>query len=307
LAGFGQNFDKEGRVLPYPSAVKDYPTPGYWYIFGTYKEDETYWGISKRAYGQDNVKAGLYLMNDSTWNDHVDKKTKGWEAYGVKGLQSTPDYDTSNNPRAPVLSGHEYPMIWIPPLSGEEPEDLWVEGPVTPPEPIYTPPVIGPAGPPGPKGPPGPIGPQGPAGPAGPKGDPGQASNEAIRNAVIKWMNEHKDEMRGDPGQKGPPGLPGPAGKQGPIGPQGPAGKIGPAGPAGKPGPAGPAGKIGPVGPVGPRGPEGLIGPMGPTGPMGPKGSMGPQGPAGPQGIKGKDASRSALWLIPALALMAYS
>jgi hypothetical protein len=48
--GFGAT-DAEGRYLPTPDEIVDYPAPGTFYKFGTYKEDETYYGIAKRAYG----------------------------------------------------------------------------------------------------------------------------------------------------------------------------------------------------------------------------------------------------------------
>lgn len=270
--GFGA-VDEEGRYLPKPSEIVAYPKPGTFYKFGTYKEDETYYGIAKRAYGADNVKKGLLTMNASTWNDHINRKNKGWESYKVKGLQSTPDYDSTNNPRAKVLTGHEYPVVWIPPLTGEEPEDVGYEDPiVTTPTPVPTP------GEPIP-GPPGPTGPMGPAGPAGPAG------------------------AKGATGAKGVPGPPGPEGPQGVIGPPGPTGPQGPPGPAGKgagtsiPGPPGPTGPMGPSGAIGPAGPPG------PTGPMGPAGPAGPPGPAGAASAGGGDNKK--LWAIPLVAMLA--
>jgi hypothetical protein len=225
--GFGA-VDEEGRYLPTPDEIVDYPEPGKFYKFGTYKEDETYYGIAKRAYGGANVKKGLLTMNAATWNDHINRKKKGWESYGIKGLQSTPDYDSTNNPRAKVLSGHEYPVVWIPPLTGEEPEDAGYEDT---PEPTPAPmpsPVPSPTEPiPGPPGPTGPTGPTGPSGPPGPKGDIG------------------------------------PMGPTGPTGPQGPPGPAGSGSGASIPGPPGPTGAQGPIGPVGPQGPAGPPGPAG--------------------------------------------
>jgi len=241
--GFG-SMDDEGRYLPTPDEIVSYPAPGKFYRFGTYKENETYFGIAKRAYGAANAKKGLLTMNASTWNDHINRKTKGWEAYKVKGLQSTPDYDSTNNPRAKVLSGHEYPVVWIPPLTGEEPEESGYSdepAPTPAPTPIPSPKTPVP-------GPPGPTGPQGPTGPTGPGGPPG------------------------DTGPMGPAGPPGPTGPQGPKGNTGPAGPPGPAGSgAGTPvpGPPGPAGQIGPIGPIGPMGPQGPAGPPGPAGTSG--------------------------------------
>ena len=286
LGGLGPpgGTDDEGRYIPLESQIQSYPKPGAWYRFGTYKEDETYYGISKRAYGGDNVKKGLFLMNDASWNGHINKKKKGWESYKVKGLQSTPDYDSFANPRAPVLSGHDYPVVWIPPLTGEEPEDLGFK-----PEPIMTVPTPVPGtnqGPPGPSGPPGPKGATGPPGPSGKMGPPGPA---------------------GPPGPSGPSGVakgvPGPAG---PPGPPGPAGPPGPSGVAkGVPGPAGP---IGPMGPIGPKGALGPAGPPGPLGPPGVPGSAGPMGPMGPMGPPGEAAPVAAaegdMWALPLAAVL---
>jgi hypothetical protein len=217
--GFGA-VDSEGRYLPTPAEISPVAKPGVFYKVGTYKPDETYYGITKRAYGADNIKKNLLMMNASTWNDHISRKTKGWESYGVPGLQSTPDYDSTNNPRAKVLSGHELPIVWIPPLTGEEPEDAGYSEPPTIPPTIPTPgtPIPGPPGPqgiPGPPGPAGAIGPQGIPGPMGPPGPAGAGAGTAV------------------------PGPPGPAGAMGPMGPEGPQGIPGPMGP---PGPAGPAG-----------------------------------------------------------------
>ena len=177
--GFGA-VDSEGRYLPTPAEISPVAKPGVFYKVGTYKPDETYYGIAKRAYGADNIKKNLLMMNASTWNDHISRKTKGWESYGVPGLQSTPDYDSTNNPRAKVLSGHELPIVWIPPLTGEEPEDAgYSEPPTIPPTiPIPGTPIPGPPGPqgiPGPPGPAGAIGPQGIPGPMGPPGPAGPA------------------------------------------------------------------------------------------------------------------------------------
>lgn len=224
--------DEDGRYLPTPDQIVSTPKPGLWYQI---KKGETWWGTAKKAYGSSDLKKGLLLMNASTWNDHISRKKKGWEAYKVAGLQATPDYDSSANPRAKVLSGNEYPVAWIPPLTGEEPEDLgFGEGPSVPtPVPGQGPP--GPAGPPGPTGPVGPPGPTGPVGPPGPTGPAGKGAGSPV------------------------PGPAGPAGPIGPVGPPGPAGKsiIGP------PGPTGPIGPPGPTGPAGPPGPTGATGTAG--------------------------------------------
>lgn len=256
--------------IPDSTQILPAPKQGAWYRI---KKGDTYWGVSNKAYGKDRVKQGLLLMNGAKGNDHIDKKSKGWEAYGVNGLQATPDY-SADMPRAPKGSGKDYPTVWIPPLSGDEPEDIY------PPEPVMTTPVepspvspgvvvpgprgpVGPAGPPGEqgaRGPRGEIGPVGPTGepgspgprgipgktgPAGPKGDPGQATEAAILRAVRDYIDGNPDKVRGPAG---------PAGARGEIGPVGPGGSIGPAGSIG------PSGPIGPMGPMGPQGPQGLPG-----------------------------------------------
>jgi hypothetical protein len=271
--GFGAT-DSEGRYLPTPSEISPVAKPGVFYKVGTYKPDETYYGIAKRAYGADNIKQNLLMMNASTWNDHISRKKTGWESYGVAGLQSTPDYDSTNNPRAKVLSGHELPIVWIPPLTGEEPEEVGFVDPPTP-IPIPTPtPTPGVPGPPGPQGIPGPPGPSGAVGPQGIPGPPGPS------------------------GAVGPQGIPGPPGPSGAMGP------MGPAGPQGIPGPPGPSGAGAGASIPGPPGPSGAMGPMGPTGPQGIPGPMGPPGPAGPSGIGGGGDDKK-LWVLPLAAVLA--
>lgn len=289
LSGFGA----ETRYIPSPNLISPIPTAGLFYRI---KKGETYWGVSKAAYGQDGVKAGLLRINKSTWNDHIQRGPKGWEAYKVNGLQATPNY-SQTDPRAGYGSGKSYPVAWIPPIDGREPEKIFEPG-------------IGPVGPQGPKGDPGPIGPTGKTGPIGPRGlpgpigpigPPGNASNAAIVAAVNKWMDENPDKIMG------------------------PSGKTGPIGPAGTPGPVGP---IGPIGPKGSIGPQGLPGPPGPPGnaskeaikaavnewlsenPI--KGQIGPAGPQGPQGIRGPKGDPGTgsgesknMWVIPMLALIA--
>ena len=198
----------EGRYIPNASQVLTVPKAGNWYQI---KKGDTYWQVSKVAYGKPAVKTGLFLMNDSTWNGYIEKKTNGWESYKVKGLQATPHYN-SNAPRSPYGSGNDYPIVWIPPMSGEEPEDIYT-APIT----TITPsvPGIGPPGPPGKQGligPPGPpgkqglIGPPGPpgqsiVGPPGPPGPPGSAgsslppSPNQILEAVKKWAEQNPDKL----------------------------------------------------------------------------------------------------------------
>jgi hypothetical protein len=253
-----------GYATPTPSKISSTPQIGRWYRL---VRGDNYWTISKNVYGRENVKEGLYTLNDSPWNSYIDKASKGWEAYNVEGLQATPDYSETLH-RAPKGSGNAYPLIWIPPLGGGDPdEDTGGDG------------IPGPQGPPGPRGATGPAGPRGATGARGPAG-PGGAGTVG---------------PPGPMGPRGPQGPPGPGGDgesiPGPQGPPGPRGAIGPAGPQGPPGPGG-AGTVGPMGPAGPAGAMGPAGPMGPAGAMGPPGAIGPAGPAG-EGGGGK------MWMIP--------
>lgn len=285
--GFGAD-----RYRPTPAQILTVPTQGAFYRL---VKGDTYWAISKAAYGADNVKAGLYTMNNSTWNDHIDRQTTNWEVYKVKGLQATPDY-SATNPLGVKGSGTSYPVVWIPPLDSKvEPEAIYgpSEGPPGPPG------SVGPPGPPGPPGPIGPAGPQGPRGTTGAQGPAGQLNAAAIQSALEAYFKAHP-EMAGKPGSVGP------------VGPMGPAG------------PAGPQGKIGPVGPMGPPGQataeairavveqylrehpiqvaSGPAGPMGPTGPQGPRGLIGPAGPQGPPGTGGSGGDNKQMWALPLAA-----
>ena len=226
--GYSQYFGaydelSDPRYIPTQEQIKETPTQGFWYR--TTKDHTIFWA-AKQAYGGDNVKAGLLWMNKSSWNDHIRRKTKGWESYKVEGLQSTNEYSPTQ-PHAPWGSGKAYPVIWIPPLNGPlEPEEIYGTKPEEPtisvPTPIQTPietlPGQGPAGPMGPMGPAGPagpMGPMGPAGPAGPMGPPGEASDAAIKSAIQSWIDQNKSSLIG------------------PMGPMGPAGPMGPPGPSG--------------------------------------------------------------------------
>ena len=290
LRGFA-GFGADERMIPTTAQIVDTPTPGLWYRI---KKGETWWGVAKRAYGKTYLKKGLLLINASTWNDHIERKKKGWTAYNVKGLQATPNYSTAN-PHAPKGSGSAYPTAWIPPLDGREPEDVFPtqpnQGPAGPLGPM------GPAGPMGPKGDTGPIGPAGPTGPQGkagargPRGLPGEATDAAITAAVQNWMQKHP--VTGQAGPTGAKGDPGPTGAAGPRGPQGPAGARGP---RGLPGEATDAAIMAAIqdhlknNPI-----QGAIGPSGPPGPMGP---AGPKGESGTGGGSGKQ-----MWLLPLLAV----
>lgn len=275
--GFGFLEMGFGFVDPTADRIASSPTAGMWYQI---KRGDTYWAASKAAYGRENVKKGLYLMNDSPWNSYIDKARKGWEAYRVDGLQATPHYNSARA-RAPKGSGNDYPLVWIPPITGGDPEEI---SPVDP--------IIGPIGPPGPAGARGPIGARGPSGGRGPIGPPGQGAGDSV------------------PGPRGPIGPPGGLGPIGPPGSRGSAGDRGPIGPPGQgagdpvPGPRGPAGARGSVGPpgrLGPIGPPGSLGPIGPPGGLGP---IGPPGPAGPTG-QGGGGSDKKMWVIPLVGLLA--
>jgi len=260
-------FGADDRYIPTETQILPKATPGAWYRITA---EETWYGVAKRAYGPDNLKKNLLMLNASTWNDHISRKTKGWESYGVKGLQSTPDYDSYQYPRAKVMSGTAYPVAWIPPLTGQEPEEMGFN-PKPEPEPVMTVPTPIKTPTPTPKpivtqGPPGPMGPIGPPGIPGPPGPPGKGAGASI------------------------PGPPGP---------------MGPVGPPGIPGPAGP---IGPPGPSGKGAGASIPGPPGPMGPIGPPGIPGPPGPQGIPGIAAKTTSGAdkGLWAIPlAISLLA--
>lgn len=291
--GFGSATNLDDRYVPKPSEIRNNKdsTPGMFY---RPLPDETPYGVAKRAYGADDVKAGLLLMNAATWNNHITKGSAGWESYKIKGLQFNPQY-SSANPHAPSGSGHEYPTVWVPPLTGEEPEQIYKtpDPIVVPGQPGKTGPAgpVGPMGPAGPMGPIGPLGPSGPIGPMGPPGPPGSASNAAIEAAVKAYLAANPP--KGTPGPMGPAGPSGLPGSQGPIGPVGPSGPMGPMGPMGPPGNASDLAIANAVKAyLAANPPAGIPGPMGPPGPAGP---AGPSGPAG-SGGGGQD---KGLWTIP--------
>jgi hypothetical protein len=312
LHGEFGGFGADPRYIPQPAQIVANPKPGLWYRI---KKGETWWGTAKRAYGKANLKKGLLLMNAATWNDHIDRRTKGWEAYNRKGLQATPDYSASS-PHAPKGSGDDYPTAWIPPLDGTEPEEIYTEDPGDG--------IPGPPGPRGPRGYTGSSGPRGPAGergspgtrgPAGPEGPPGEATDKAIMRAVHLWMEDNRDKIRGPAGSPGKAGAAGPRGSGGPRGLPGPTGPPGPPGSVGPPGPPGKATdeaimravrgwiiehKDELVGPRGARGAPGMPGIPGIPGPVGP---IGPPGPEGPAGQAGKGGGGN-MWILPLLALV---
>lgn len=228
-----------GFVDPKPNQISASPKQGAWYRI---KRGETYWGISKIAYGRDKVKQGLYLMDDSPWNSYIEQGTKGWEAYKRDGLQATASYSPTQY-RAPKGSGTAYPLVWIPPVTGEDPDDLIDDDPQQ---------LI-----------PGPPGPRGETGRTGARGSDGQMGPPGPRGAD---------------GQMGPPGPGGGDSVPGPPGPPGADGQIGPPGAQGKMGPPGAGGGDSVPGPPGPPGADGQMGPPGPQGPAGEGGGIGAAG-----------------------------
>lgn len=298
-------FGSDDRYIPTPAQIMAVPVQGAWYRI---KQGETWWATSKTAYGKENVKAGLMLMNKSTWNDHIERAAKDWEVYKVKGLQATPDY-SATNPHGTKGSGKSYPVAWIPPLdTGVEPEAIYVV-PSTPGQP-GAPGATGAKGPKGDPGPIGPMGPMGPMGPIGPMGPAGTANAAAIESSLAEYFKKHPQAA----GAVGPMGPMGPQGKQGIPGPSGPQG------PKGDPGQATAAFieaaiqdylKRNPI-KQGSPGPQGALGPMGPMGPMGPQGKPGipgPIGPMGPAGTGGKivngGGNDKGLWALPLAAVLA--
>lgn len=89
-----------------------------------------------------------------------------------------------------------------------------------------------------------------------------QYADNQVPTTVETYVNEHKEELRGEKGDTGPQGEQGPQGIQGTKGDKGDKGDTGE---------------------TGPQGPQGV------QGKQGPQGEQGIQGPAGPQGEKGTD------------------
>lgn len=144
-----------------------------------------------------------------------------------------------------------------------------------------------------------------------------QYADNQVPATVETYVNEHKEELRGEKGDTGPQGEQGPKGDTGDTGPQGPqgikgaTGETGPQGPQGVQGKQGPQGEQGIQGPAGPQGEKGADGKNGISathswngtvltitsasgtsssdlkGDKGDKGDTGPQGEQGPQGIQG--------------------
>ena len=89
-----------------------------------------------------------------------------------------------------------------------------------------------------------------------------QYADNQVPTTVETYVNEHKEELRGEKGDTGPQGEQGPQGIQGTKGDKGDKGDTGE---------------------TGPQGPQGV------QGKQGPQGEQGIQGPSGPQGEKGAD------------------
>jgi hypothetical protein len=277
--GFGA-YDpaSDTRYIPIASQIdvqNKKSTPGRWY---RPTNDETPFGVAKRAYGATNLKVGLMLMNNATWNAHIKKGKAGWESYKTTGLQFNPQY-SSSLVHAPSGSGKVQPTVWIPPLTGEEPEQIYKTTPTPGPTPIppdldpVPNPTPDPTPTPGPgiPGPQGPQGKQGIPGPQGPAGKDGASANDAaIMAAITKYLTVN------------PPA----AGPQGPMGPPGVPGPIGPPGNA-----SDEAIKAAIMAYLAKNPPEGVPGPVGPPGPPGPPG----------QTVYSKtvEGSGSKMWTLP--------
>lgn len=88
-----------------------------------------------------------------------------------------------------------------------------------------------------------------------------QYADNQVPSIVETYVNEHKEELRGEKGDTGPQGEQGPKGDTGETGPQGP------------------------------QGVQGEQGIQGPAGPKGPQGVQGEKGADGKNGINGKDGT----------------
>lgn len=104
-------------------------------------------------------------------------------------------------------------------------------------------------------------------------------ADKQVLSIVETYVNEHKDELKGDKGDTGD------------IGPQGPKGDAGPQGIQGPSGEKGEKGSQGPKGATGATGPQGIQGEKGDTGPQGPQGIQGPKGEQGEKGADGKNGT----------------
>jgi hypothetical protein len=139
-----------GRYVPTTAQILTAaPRPGTFY-----RPRQGIWPIkvAEVAYGAADRKRGVLSINASTWNDHVRRASKGWEAYKVNGLQFEARYGA--HPSSFFNTGNAYPVIWVPPLDGREPEAFFSTGPVVPPVGPVVPPYVPPTPPVGPVVPP---------------------------------------------------------------------------------------------------------------------------------------------------------
>lgn len=116
-------------------------------------------------------------------------------------------------------------------------------------------------------------------------------ADKQVPSIVETYVNEHKDELKGDKGDTGDIGPQGPKGDAGPQGIQGPSGEKGEKGETGSQGSKGATGATGPQGPQGVQGEQGIQGPAGPKGPQGVQGEKGADGKNGTNGVNGKNYS----------------
>ena len=93
--------------------------------------------------------------------------------------------------------------------------------------------------------------------------DKGNEVMANIEGAVVTYVNENKETLRGPQGEKGDTGATGATGPQGPQGEKGDTGATGPKGPQGE---KGDTGATGPQGEKGEKGDTGTQGPKGETG-----------------------------------------
>lgn len=117
-------------------------------------------------------------------------------------------------------------------------------------------------------------------------------ADKQVPSTVEIYVNEHKEELKGDKGDTGTQG------KQGPQGEKGDIGEIGPQGPQGVQGKQGPKGDKGDTGETGPQGPQGVQGKQGPQGEQGIQGPAGPKGEKGVQGEKGTDGKNYSVEIV---------
>lgn len=122
-----------------------------------------------------------------------------------------------------------------------------------------------------------------------------QYADNQVPDTVETYVNEHKDELKGDKGDTGDIGPQGPKGDAGPQGIQGPSGEKGE---KGETGPQGPKGATGATGPQGIQGEKGDTGPQGPQGIQGPKGEQGEKGADGKNGTNGVNGKNYSVQVV---------